>query len=208
MIGEHKIRLIFEVLQGLGTAAAGRGFDANYLKLTFQNIPVGNQMIDNQRGFQSLRQAKAITLNLFGHRQGDGETKAGAFTLFRDDPNLTAHQLDQLLRDRKAKPGAFKLAVAFIIHLIEFTKDMANLIGGDADAGILDRNMQLGIALIIRMHAHHPDHHMAAFGEFDGIAHQIGHHLTDTARVTNELRRQEEIIIHQQIKPLFTRTGL
>ena len=71
------------------------------------------------------------------HRRGEPEDRAAADLAL--DADLAAHQVDQPCGDRKAKPGAFMAAGRGAVDLRELLEDVLQLVGRDADAGILDR---------------------------------------------------------------------
>lgn len=76
-------------------------------------------------------------------RQRQAEAKAGALALLAVDPDLAAHHLNQPFGDRQPQAGALELAVALVLDLVELAEDVADLLLRDADAGVLDVDMQV-----------------------------------------------------------------
>ena len=124
------------------------------------------------------------------------EAKTRSLTFDAVDPDVAFHQLDQTLGDRKAKPRAFELAVAFFFHLIEFAKDVVDFFLGNADARIFDRDVKRGLRACLD--PDNADGDAAFEREFHRVADQVGQHLPQTRPVANKARRQEQIVIHPQ----------
>ena len=52
------------------------------------------------------------------------------------------------------------------------------------------------------------DQDMAAFGEFHRISDQVGQHLSQPARIADETRGQEHVIVDDQVDAARPRPGL
>ena len=90
----------------------------------------------------------------------------------------------QHVGDRKAKTGAAIGAADGRIGLRKTLKDRLNAVGRNADAGILDRNLdQVGI---VRVRAAQDKAHMPLSGEFHGVAHQIQQDLPQLALIPDD----------------------
>ena len=90
---------------------------------------------------------------------------------FALDPDLAAHQLDQLAGDGKAEPGALVGAVALVLDLVELAEHVVELVGRDADAGVFDRDDGCAaVSRVVLRQADDPDQHMALGGELDRVA--------------------------------------
>src|SRR5208282_1930732 len=55
--------------------------------------------------------------------------------------------------------------------------------------------------------AGHRYHDLAAGGELDGVADEIGHHLADSAAVADEVAGNAGRVIEQEVEFLFRRLG-
>ena len=63
---------------------------------------------------------------------------------------LAAVQRDQALDDRQAEPGAVVAAVVGRARLEERIADARQIVGADADAGVLDRDRRCGALALAR----------------------------------------------------------
>src|SRR6266545_1363339 len=70
------------------------------------------------------------------------ETEPAAFTRFAFHPNAAPMQLDEPLRNGQAQAGALANAFGGRANLVELLEDRFVLLGGNADAGIVDRDGQ------------------------------------------------------------------
>src|SRR5207244_12631743 len=97
--------------------------------------------------------ARSAPGHSFAQRQRDGEgrTFAGGAV----DADLAAMQLDELLRQCKAEPGAFRLLAGVAPDLPELLEQRRLVFSRDADAGVLDRDLDLG-RVELRAHVHAP----------------------------------------------------
>ena len=163
---------------------------------------------DHHRPGQPARQARRLRMRAGGHREPQLEPETRSAPLFALDPDAAVHHLDQPARDREAEAGAFEMAVGFALDLVEFAKYQLGLFGGDADAGILDRDMDRGLLPRAFGHAGHADQHMALQREFHGVSNEIGQHLADPPRVADEMGRQEDVVVDQHRQSLVAGGGL
>jgi hypothetical protein len=81
-----------------------------------------------------------LHLPLDDHRKT--EHKSRALTDLRLDPDLAAVHLDDALGYSEAQAGATLLAGDSIVRLLELLKQPGLIGGGDARAGVLDRDMK------------------------------------------------------------------
>ena len=116
------------------------------------------------RGFHRFR---------FHQRQADGELRADIALGMHGD--ASAHHIDQLLADGEAEAGATIAPCDRSIFLQKRGEDRVEPILVDTDAAIDDGDQQalaVGGVLDPRFHVD-----AAAFGELDGVADQVQHHL-------------------------------
>ena len=91
-------------------------------------------------------------------------------------------QLDEAPGERKPEAGAFTLAQIVAARLPEFLEDERLLVGGDADAGVDDGDLD-GVLELPR-----PQRDAPARGrELDGVGQQVDHCLLKFARVGHPL---------------------
>ena len=90
---------------------------------------------------------------------------------------------DQAFHDRQAEAGAFVAAVIGLPRLEERIADPRQIVGADADAGILDREHQPGA-----LDARRKPSPAAALGELDGVGHEVEHDLLERALVGRPCR--------------------
>src|SRR5262252_4250951 len=75
---------------------------------------------------------------------GQREDEAAAVSGLALDPDAAAVQLDEPLREREAEAGAFSLLLSDV-GLLELLEDAFLVFGGDARAGIRDRDAHLAV---------------------------------------------------------------
>jgi hypothetical protein len=90
---------------------------------------------------------------------------------------VPAVHLDQLLADRQAEPGAAGLLRQHVADLVELLEDALVVLGGDADAGVRDRDPQL-IVVVPRREAD-----AAARRELGRVRQEVREHLPQAIRV-------------------------
>ena len=155
--------------------------------MALQDFPIGLVVVDNQRAL--ARQIHLVRDHSERRRlQGQlhGEPKRRTFADLTLDANRAAHQLDQLPRDREPQTGAPKLAGDAAVGLREGLKQAFSRLRRDADPRVGDGEAQ-SHALALFAFPGDPHDHLAALGEFDGIAHQIEQHLLQAAGVADDL---------------------
>jgi hypothetical protein len=86
--------------------------------------------------------------------------------------------------NRESQTRAAVLLRDRVIRLAEGLEDVLSRLFGNARSRILDLHGPLLFAALIEA-----DAHFAFFGELDGVAGQIGHHLVDAFGVADQLGR-------------------
>ncbi len=115
----------------------------------------------------------------------DSEVEGAALTLFAFHPDAPPHQPDKLGRDGQTQARAAVFARGGAVRLGKRLEDGFLPVPGDADAGVDDGKMQMH--LVIRLHpCLDPQHHLALFREFDGVADQIDDHLPQTPQIADK----------------------
>src|SRR5262249_7132539 len=104
------------------------------------------------------------------------------------DANLPAHDLDQPFRYREPKTGTAEFAADRAVDLTESLKQAMLLVLADADAGIRHREGQPGHACI-RSAPFDRQNDMPRRGELDRVVEKVQQHLTQTAVVADDARR-------------------
>ena len=102
--------------------------------------------------------------------------------------DLAAHELDEAPADGQAQAGAAEAPRGGGVGLRERLEQHVELLGRDADAGVahLEAQRRPVVPLV-----HEPDghRHLAALGELDGVADQVGEDLAQAPRVAAQGRR-------------------
>ena len=207
MVGQNHIigRTFGQPFQSFGPGPAQRDVDPARRKLAFQNGAVDELVIHRQHPAHCHRHLHGH--RIFGHRQRHAEPEGGPFAQRAVNPDRPPHVFDQPPCDRKAKAGAFKLAVSFILDLIELTEHMVKVLRRDADAGVFHRDMQ-GLVAILRLDPDHAGQDVAGFSELDRVADEVGQHLPQPPRIADETGGQEHVEVDHQVDALFPRAGL
>ena len=100
------------------------------------------------------------------------------------DRNVAAHLLHDLATDGEAKAGATEPPRGRTVRLGEGMEQRFLLLGRHADAGVAHRQLQPHPAIMLgRRQA---DGDGAFLGKFDGIAHQVEHHLAEAHFVADQ----------------------
>ena len=145
-------------------------------------------------GGQSLRFRRAAP-----ELGGEGEPAAlSRGTLDREAP---VHEPHELGGDGQAEPGSAVPASREVVGLGERLEDHVLLVGGDADARIGDRELDLDK---IVCHLAKRDAHVNAsvLGELDGVAAEIDEDLLEAGRVADEAIRDVRRDHRRQLQPL------
>ena len=80
----------------------------------------------------------------------DREREGAAFAQFADDADIAAECPGQAFGDGQPQARAAVAAAGGPIHLHERPEEFVDLLGGDADAGVRDRELHAGGTVVIR----------------------------------------------------------
>ena len=141
-----------------------------------------------------LCQVRTVFLDFhLGDLSGKGKGKRGPFIFDTFHPDYAPLQLDDLLGDAQAEPGATELPGLQGVPLVEAFEYLLQLVLGDADAGVLDPHHEvLGMGLggrdtpgrELREGLHRSLHGDAAFQrEFDRVADEVDQDLVQAAGI-------------------------
>ncbi len=119
-------------------------------------------------------------------------------------PDLTVHQLHQIVRDGQTKTGATIFAGGRAVSLFKGVEETLALLGCHADTAILHTALQPDLAISL-VTACQPDNHLSLLGELDGIAGQVEQDLAKPQGIAAQTVRQISGQIEQQRQPLFPR---
>jgi len=97
--------------------------------------------------------------------------------------DAAAHQLEQLLDQRQADAGAAVLAGGRVVQLLEALEQQRQLLGGDADAAVADRQLEL---VMLQGHGDQADA-PAGGGEFERVTQQVEEDLLEMAVIQADL---------------------
>ena len=98
---------------------------------------------------------------------------------------FAAHQPDERRGDGQAEARAAEAARRRAVGLAEGFEDRRLLVGGDADAGVRDDEMQPRLPPSVAVHGD-ADDHVAALGELDGVADEIDEDLAEADGVADK----------------------
>ena len=159
--GENQIHIARQTGQRFRPAGGAQRAQPECAKLAFENSAIDVVGFHDHHPAQAGRNPSRPRLKLVGRGQGQRKAEDAAPVRLRFDPDLAAHQLDQPPGYGKAEAGALELAVALALDLIEFAEDVLDLVGRDADAGILDEDAQIHPLAVFGGHAWDADDDMA-----------------------------------------------
>src|SRR6266571_2102353 len=114
--------------------------------------------------------------------QGQLEPERTALTWGAFKANLSIHQLNQLLRDRRAEPGAAVTPGGRIVCLSEALEYALLGVGRDADPRVLDGEAQTHRVIALTL-ARDRQRDPAGLGEFDAVADQVVEDLSKVIRI-------------------------
>ena len=166
-------------------------------QLMRQDLQIGGVVIDHQHlELIKLARARRQAVTLL-QRQGQGEEELAAAVAIAMQLDVPLHHLYQALGDGQPQAGAAEAPRSGAVCLTEGLKQFVLPLRRDADAGILDREAA-GHLLLILSQQLDADHHLTAFGELDGVAHQVGQHLAEPLAVAEQMdgmerRRAEDL---------------
>ena len=117
-----------------------------------------------------------------------GEMKCRTFSRHALGPHFSTHQFHQPFADGQAQSRAAVMLRRRNVRLHERLEQPRQLVGRDADAGVLHGKMQMQrirFGFIQRRRGKHfdPDGNIASVGEFDRVAEKIRQHLPQPERI-------------------------
>ena len=119
---------------------------------------------------------------------------------------MRAHQPEKVLGDIEPESGAFNIAVALLLDPLKLHEELLDVLGTDADSGILYLNLEqnasrvIGILLIS-----HAERHAAGFGIFNRVRQYIRDHLPDADLISAQVPRYLPVKIELQLQPFIIR---
>ncbi len=195
--GDHRILQLIEAVERQYRQPAG-------LQLMLQRLACQRMLFQQSHPAPQQRgtwQVLGIVTRL-GQAQADPEF--GAFLGNAVDADLTAHLLDQAFGNHQPQAGAPRLPGDRIVRLAERLEQRAQVLIGQADAGVLHADAQLGTVAAL-VFDHRADHHGAFVGELDGVADQVGQHLLEPQRIAHQRQRRVAIDKADQLQLLGVR---
>ena len=114
-----------------------------------------------------------------------GEVKGTASAEGAFDPDLAVHQGHETASDGEAESGSAEAAGGGAVGLSEGFEDDGLLVGGDADAGVLNLEMEEDVVGGFFLTGHLKAH-AAHFGKFNGVAEEVDEDLTQTQGIADE----------------------
>ena len=153
------------------------------LQLLLQDVAIGLVVVHHQHA-HTVQRAGRAQRGRWGprHRQAqiDDETRPAARRAL--DADAPPHQAQQAAADRQAQAGAAVLPRGRAVGLREVFEDPRLRFRCDADATVVDADLDRTIrrGLLAQRHA---NHHFAVFGELERVADQVGDDLAQPERV-------------------------
>ena len=156
-----------------------------------EHMATGHVVIHNQNPQVGELGLAGIECGRRGVRFGPdihGKMKRRAFARRAFGPHFAAHEFDQTLADGQAQARAAVALRGRSIRLHERFEQPRQAVGLDADARVAHGKVQVQErAVLAFIHfarkQFYPDEDVAVFGEFDGVAQQIGEHLAEAQRI-------------------------
>ena len=173
----------------------------------FEDVPVGRVVVDDEHAqpFERLgfrRNRDELRTRRLVERHGEMERAAASDFAF--DPQPAAHQLDQPQRNRQPEARAAEAARRRAVGLGEGLEDVLLLVGGNADAGIADAEVQERTAGVVGIRRGvDAQHDFALVRELDGVAEDVQEHLAQSAGVADEVGRHVGRDVVGELEPFL-----
>src|SRR5690606_1874089 len=127
---------------------------------------------------------------------GDGDGKGAAFARLAVEVDFATHHQHQLFHDCQPQACAAILTGSGVVYLTELVENHILRVGGDADAGIRNRDLPtLGIVLT------EVDLHGTLFREFDCIGNQVDDDLFEPRRIADDGFGKLWVDVYREFKP-------
>ncbi len=161
-----------------------------------------------------VNDAYGLADQVFGRGPGHGVARLDADRGFKKEggalprrafqADLAAHELNQPLGNHQTQTGATITAGGRGIGLLKGGEQTRGLFGTKPDTGVFDVEGKAagGVGQATGAHAYH---HVAAGGEFKGIAAQIDQHLSQAQGITDQPVRHVGIKQVVELQPLLLR---
>ena len=172
---------------------------------TVEGRALGLREADEQDpGAGELAGAGTHALRLLLQLQLDPESAAEADCAFQ--PDLAAHQADELLRDGSAQPCAAEAAGGGLVRLRKAFEDARLRLRRNTDPRVADGELEAhaGLGFALRGHMHG---HAAALGELHRVASQVDQDLPQVMRVAAHRGRHLRHEGHHELHALGCSLG-
>ena len=208
VLGDDQVDVFRQPVQRQRPAGDGCHLKSELRQLPGHDLAAGMLARHDKRVTQRGTQERGRIGCDVRRRQADPKAKARPLAFAAFNPDGAAHQRDQPLADGQPQAGPLELARPGVVGLIELAEDVVDLVGRDADAGVLDRDVDVAEARLAVQHPGHTDQHVPFPGELDGIAGEICQYLPDAPGIAQKAGRQEQVIVDQDRQPLVARRRL
>ena len=145
MVSQNEIHIRIQHFKGMLGGLAQHNTQTHLHQLVFQDLSVCFQIIDDHNLTKRAWDFRMFDFILVCHWHSDTKAKTGPHPFFAGDPYFATHQTDKPLRNCEPKAGPIKLAIALILNLIEFAKDVINFVFWDTDSSVLNRDVDLAV---------------------------------------------------------------
>ena len=193
-----------ECLDGRGCAINAFRDGVPALQEMMKILPVGHIIVHDQNA-AVLQRGGGFERNRRGFRMAklNLEPENRALAQGAGDADFTVHQFCQTSADGQAKTGAAKFSGGRIVGLDETLEKIFLHLRRDSDAAILDLKAQPHTRADRLPAQADADCHIALAGEFDGIAHQVQHHLFQPHGISAHPGRQIRSEVEHQLESLL-----
>lgn len=176
---------------GGGGIGGGSGAALPCLELLLKDLAVGGIVIDDEGVMMEEGRQLGGRLGSLGgiDLEADGKPESGALTGLGLEADVAAHEFGELFGDGEAEAGAAELSGSGIVGLSEVIEEIGLVLFRDAHPGIANGEAEEegGFASFGLFDG---EDDLAGFGEFEGIAEEVGEDLAESSGVAEEAIRE------------------
>ena len=173
-----------------GARARLHGLDAPGGEHLDEHMARALDVIDDERTQAADRQELPREVAPGAHRQLQFEVHGAAPTGLAIDHEGAAHLRHEALGDHEPEARTAEAPRDRTVGLRERREEQLLVRRGDADAGVLDRELQTSEGGRRRRQRGHPQTDVPGLGELHGVADEVVQHLAEPQRVAHERRGQ------------------
>ena len=210
-VGDHHVeRLRPPGAQAVGTVLGIHYLVAEVMQLLGEQQAVGRVVIDHQhlerpggRRLQRRNGGRDIQLDQGG--QADAHFHLGALPQHAVEHQAAAHHFAQGAADHQAQPRTATRRLAMVAGLGKRAEQLLLVFAGNPAAAVFHPQAQRQAFIILPRLGADPQAHVAAVGELDRIAQQVGGDLLEAQRVHQHLAVDAGVEVEDQLQLLLPR---